>query len=147
GHAGLFSTGAELRVLLDLLINRGTSGGHQYIRPQVIDLFLKPGSYLGWMEPRGAPDGSFAHGGFTGTYVMGVPKAKLAFVLLTNRQNVGANAQGYFTNDGPIRDAVTRVLLDALAEPGASSGARPPRGPHPASSASSSVRPIFASAP
>lgn len=128
GHAGLFSTGGELRVLIDLLINRGSYNGHQYIQPHVIDLFLKPGNYLGWMQPRGAPEGSFGHGGFTGTYVMGVPKARLSFVLLTNRQNVGANQQGYFTNDGPIREAVTRVLLDALlGDAGASGAGRPPR--------------------
>ncbi|MEP6494668.1 MAG: serine hydrolase [bacterium] len=114
GHAGLFSTGGDLRVLLDLLNNRGSYGGHQYIKPAVIDLFLKPGSHLGWMQPKDLPPSSFSHTGFTGTYVLGVPEARLSFVLLTNRQNLGTNAQGYFTNEGPMRDAVVRVLMSAL---------------------------------
>ena len=114
GHAGLFSTGAELRVLLELLLNRGSYGGREYIRPTTVDLFLKPGDHLGWMQPKDMPAGAFAHTGFTGTYVLGVPEAKLAFVLLTNRQNVGANAEGYFTNVEPIQEAAARPLLDAL---------------------------------
>ncbi len=114
GHAGLFSTGAELRVLLDLLNNRGSFGGHQYIRPQVIERFFtvdKYGHYLGWQVPAGMPEGSFAHTGFTGTYVLGVPKYKLSIVLLTNRQNLGTNDRGYFPNVDPLREAVARAVV------------------------------------
>ena len=114
GHAGLFSTGAELRVLLDLLKNRGTYGGHSYIRPGVIDRFLtadKYGHYLGWQVAAGMPEGSFAHTGFTGTYVLGVPKYKLSLVLLTNRQNLGTNELGYFPNVDPLREAVARAVV------------------------------------
>jgi CubicO group peptidase (beta-lactamase class C family) len=114
GHAGLFSTGAELRVLLDLLLNRGASGRRQYIRGETVDLFLKPDAHLGWRQPDDMPKGAFAHTGFTGTYVLGVPEAKLAFVLLTNRQNAGADAKGYFTDLGPLQAAAVRPLLEAL---------------------------------
>ncbi len=114
GHAGLFSTGADLRVLLDLLLNRGTAGGRQFIRAETVDLFLKPDAHLGWRQPDDMPKGAFAHTGFTGTYVLGVPEAKLAFVLLTNRQNAGTDAKGYFTDVGPLQTAAVRPLLDAL---------------------------------
>lgn len=114
GHAGLFSTAGELKVLLEVLLGRGSYKGRQYLKPEVVELFLKPGAHLGWAETNNAPPTSFSHGGFTGTYVIGVPEAKLAFILLTNRQNLGANAQGYFTNVGPISQGALRPLIAAL---------------------------------
>jgi serine-type D-Ala-D-Ala carboxypeptidase len=117
GHAGLFSTASDLHVLVDLLVNHGSSGGHQYISPAVLDRFFtldKFNNYLGWQYSRGLPAGSFTHNGFTGTDVTGIPAAKLSIVLLTNRQNVPADARGYFTNVGPLDQAVTRAVLDAV---------------------------------
>jgi CubicO group peptidase (beta-lactamase class C family) len=116
GHAGLFSTAADLRVLLELLNNRGTYGGHRYISASVVDKFLTVDrfqNYLGWMKPTGEPDGSFMHNGFTGTYVFGLPSARLAVVLLTNRQNMGTNSRGYFPDVGPLQQAVTHALVGA----------------------------------
>src|SRR6266478_3750964 len=118
GHAGLFSTAADLRVLLDLLNNRGSYGGRQYIRPQVIDTFLtrdKYENYLGWQAPGYLPAGSFSHTGFTGTYVAGVPQFRLSIVLLTNRQNMGTDARGYFPDVGPLQQAVARAIVNGAA--------------------------------
>ncbi len=120
GHAGLFSTAADLRVLMDLLNAKGSYRGKQYIRPAVIDQFLtrdKFDNYLGWMFSKDTPAGSFNHNGFTGTYVAGVPKAGLSIVLLTNKQNMGTNAAGNFTNVGPLDAGVTRVLVNAVLAP------------------------------
>jgi CubicO group peptidase (beta-lactamase class C family) len=119
GHAGLFSTAADLRVLLDMLNNRGSYAGKQYIRPQVIDAFLtrdKYQNYLGWQAPATLPEGSFSHTGFTGTYVLGVPKYGLSIVLLTNRQNMGTNAAGYFADVGPLQQAVAKAVVNAAAQ-------------------------------
>ena len=112
GHAGLFSTANDLRVLLELLLGHGVYQGRSYFSERVVELFLQPGAHLGWIEPEGFPRGSFAHTGFTGTYVLGVPAAKLAVVLLTNRQNVGADAAGYFTDVLPIQNAAAHAILD-----------------------------------
>jgi CubicO group peptidase (beta-lactamase class C family) len=114
GHAGLFSTAADLKVLLDLLLNRGAIAGQRMINAETVDLFLKPDAHLGWRQPEGMPPGAFAHTGFTGTYVLGVPEVKLALVLLTNRQHAGTDAKGYFTDVGPLQEQVSRVLLEAL---------------------------------
>ena len=114
GHAGLFSTAADLRVLLDLLNNRGSYGGRQYIRPEVVAAFLtrdKYQNYLGWQAPAYLPAGSFSHTGFTGTYVAGVPQYRLSIVLLTNRQNMGTDARGYFPDVGPLQQAVARAIV------------------------------------
>lgn len=115
GHAGLFSTAADLRVLLDVLNGRGSYHGHRYLRPEVIDQFLSVDrfqNYLGWMLPPGMPPGSFAHNGFTGTYVLGVPKYGLSIVLLTNRQNLGTNARGYFPDVGPLQQSVAHAIVN-----------------------------------
>jgi CubicO group peptidase (beta-lactamase class C family) len=120
GHAGLFSTAADLRVLVDLLNSRGSYGGRQYIRPEVIDAFLtrdKYQNYLGWQAPSYLPAGSFSHTGFTGTYVAGVPRYKLSIVLLTNRQNMGPDAKGYFPDVGPLQQAVARAIVSGVMSP------------------------------
>jgi CubicO group peptidase (beta-lactamase class C family) len=119
GHAGLFSTAADLAVLLDMLLDRGRSGGRAYVRPSVIDEFFtrdKYQNFLGWQAPAGLPAGSFSHTGFTGTYVAGIPKYKLSIVLLTNRQNMGTNPEGYFPDVGPLEQAVARAVVNGAAK-------------------------------
>ncbi len=114
GHAGLFSTARELAVLLDLLLDRGSYQGRQYIKPTTIDRFFtldRYGHYLGWQLPADMPDGSFMHTGFTGTYVLGIPKYQLGVVLLTNRQNLGTDSKGFFPDVGPLRTAVSKAVL------------------------------------
>lgn len=118
GHAGLFSTAADLRVLLDLLNNGGAYRGRQHIRPAIVNLFLtrdRYQNYLGWQAPRDLPEGSFSHTGFTGTYVLGVPKYRLSVVLLTNRQNMGTDARGYFPDIGPLQQAVAKAIVNSAA--------------------------------
>lgn len=118
GHAGLFSTASELRVLLDLLNQRGTYGGHRYVSAATVDRFLtldRFQNYLGWMKPADLPAGSFAHNGFTGTYVLGVPSYGLSIVLLTNRQNMGTDARGYFPDVGPLDRAVGAAIVAGAA--------------------------------
>jgi serine-type D-Ala-D-Ala carboxypeptidase len=118
GHAGLFSTAAELRVLLDLLNAGGVANGRRYVSAEVVEQFLtrdRYENYLGWMLPPGMPAGSFSHTGFTGTYVLGVPAYGLSVVLLTNRQNLGTDARGYFPDVAPLQRAVSRALVDGAA--------------------------------
>ena len=113
GHAGLFSTAGQLRVLLDMLVSNGAAR-KRVLSADVIHRFLtrdRYDNYLGWMLPAALPEGSFNHTGFTGTYVLGVPKYGLSVVLLTNRQNMGPDARGYFPNLAPLQDAVARALV------------------------------------
>ncbi len=127
GHAGLFSTAGELRVLLDLLNEGGVYGGRRIVRAETVARFFARDRYehfLGWQSPPGLPAGSFSHTGFTGTYVLGVPSLKLSLVLLTNRQNLGTDARGYFPDIGPLQQAVARAIvagaqLEAAMSPGA----------------------------
>ena len=106
-------------MLVDLLNNHGSFAGRQYIRPQVVDTFLsrdKYQNYLGWQAPATLPEGSFSHTGFTGTYVLGVPRYGLSIVLLMNRQNMGTNASGYFPDVGPLQQSVAKAVVNAAAQ-------------------------------
>lgn len=121
GHAGLFSTAADLRILLELLNNRGTYDGRRIISAPVIDRFLtldRFRNYLGWRLPKEMPPGSFDHTGFTGTYVLGVPRYKLSVVLLTNRQNLGTDPRGYFPDLAPLQLAVARAIVEGARADG-----------------------------
>lgn len=118
GHAGLFSTASDLRVLLDLLDNRGTYNGKRYVSAATIDRFLTKdnyGHYLGWQYPANMPVGTFMHTGFTGTYVMGVPKYGLSVVLLTNRQMMDTDPKGFFPDVTPLRVAVSKAIVASVA--------------------------------
>ena len=113
GHAGLFANAADLQVLLQLLLNRGEHGGRRFIDADIVDRFLTPtgdGQALGWQIPEGLPAGSFAHAGFTGTYVVGIPAANVAVVLLTNRQNLGVDDEGSYPDIGELQRAVVAAV-------------------------------------
>lgn len=118
GHAGLFARASELGVLLQLLLDRGTHSEGQLLQPETVEAFLTPaleGQGLGWQLPGHAPPGSFGHTGFTGTFVLGVPRDGLAVVLLTNRQNVGVDEETRYPDVAPLQRAVTESLT---TEPG-----------------------------
>lgn len=118
GHAGLFSTIDDLQVLADLLLNRGKYGEKKLISSSVIDTFLTEDRYgngLGWamdkdfISAEESPDGSFGHTGFTGTNIVVVPRDSLSVILLTNRQNVGTQEDGYYFDLEPLRQAIFKA--------------------------------------
>jgi CubicO group peptidase (beta-lactamase class C family) len=118
GHAGLFATARDLGVLLDLLNAGGVTERGVIIRKETLDRFLaldRYGHYLGWQVPAEMPEGTFAHTGFTGTWVAGVPKHGISIVLLTNRQNMGRDGKGFFPDVGPLRTAVGKAVISDLA--------------------------------
>ncbi len=120
GHAGLFATAGDLQILLDLLISRGVYESRRYISEAVVDSFLTPGAFgngLGWiMSDRllgldDAPDGTFGHTGFTGTYALAVPAYSLGIILLTNRQNLGVGPSGRYNSVDELRVGVANALI------------------------------------
>lgn len=123
GHAGLFSTVDNLQKLVDLLLNQGKYRGKRLISKAVIDTFLTKTKYnmgLGWeMAPsiintKGAPKGTFGHTGFTGTSVVVVPKYNLSIILLTNRENVGLQPDGYYYNLDSLRQKILNITLEMV---------------------------------
>lgn len=115
GHAGLFSSAPDLGLLMRLLLRRGEVDGQRIVSAKTVDHFLAPqleGQALGWQLPGYAPEGSFGHTGFTGTFVLGVPSAGVGIVLLTNRQNGGVDADTQYPDVGPLQRAIVAALLN-----------------------------------
>jgi beta-N-acetylhexosaminidase len=105
GHAGLFSDAYDLAVIMQMLLNGGTIGGHQYLKKETVEYFTAYHSDvsrrgLGFdkpekdnvtrKEPYPCADASpltFGHTGFTGTCVWADPAKQLVFIFLSNRVN------------------------------------------------------------
>ena len=120
GAAGLFSIAADLQKLVDMLINNGKAGGHQFISEKTIRSFLikdKFSNGLGWMMDaensfmKNGPDGTFGHTGFTGTSISVIPGDKISVILLINRQNTGLLSNGDYYNVNSIRLQVFNAVL------------------------------------
>lgn len=101
GHAGLFSTGADIAKLILMLKSGGVYAGRRYLSEQTIRSFTHATSStnrrgLGWDKPPKDPtlpsptsswvsSAAYGHLGFTGTCVWVDPAADLAIVILANR--------------------------------------------------------------
>jgi beta-glucosidase-like glycosyl hydrolase/CubicO group peptidase (beta-lactamase class C family) len=122
GHAGLFSSAMDLAKFMQMLLNRGSYGGRQYLSPSTVDTFLSargPGQrFLGWdfKSPTGSSAGdlfsdrSYGHTGFTGTSIWVDPQRELFVVFLTNRvYPTRANTKIYGVRRA-LHDAVIRAL-------------------------------------
>jgi CubicO group peptidase (beta-lactamase class C family) len=106
GHAGLFGTSNDMAILLQMLLQDGSYGGRQFLKPETVALFTKrqfKGNRrgLGFDKPQLIPSepgpackeasaNSFGHTGFTGTYIWADPDTDLIIVFLSNRVNPDA---------------------------------------------------------
>ncbi|MFF8590287.1 serine hydrolase domain-containing protein [Streptomyces sp. NPDC015220] len=90
GHAGLFSTAADLAVLCRTLLAGGSYGPARILGPDFVELLLAPPG-LGfavdqpWFMGELAGRGAAGHTGFTGTSLVLDPATDTFLVLLTNR--------------------------------------------------------------
>jgi CubicO group peptidase (beta-lactamase class C family) len=95
GHAGLFSTAADLAVFAQMMLNKGAINGTRIVAESTVVLFTARQAgprALGWEmaeKVRGAGDyfseSAYGHTGFTGTSIWIDPERQLFVVLLTNR--------------------------------------------------------------
>jgi CubicO group peptidase (beta-lactamase class C family) len=101
GHAGLFSTAADLARYCRMILGGGELNGMRFLKPETVKLMtsvqtppeMKDRRGLGWdidtrfSRPRGDlfPLGSFGHTGFTGTCVWMDPFSKTFYVYLSSR--------------------------------------------------------------
>ena len=101
GHAGLFTTAADLARFARMMLNEGELDGARIFKRETVRLMTSvqsPESVLsrrglGWdidspySRPRGTvfPRGSFGHTGWTGTTIWIDPFSKSFFVFLSNR--------------------------------------------------------------
>ena len=129
GHAGLFSTSNDLIKLGQMWLQKGSYGGKQFLKPEVLDIFTsyqfpdsrrglgwdKPAS-LGWLGPTAnfASPKTFGHTGFTGTCIWVDPEFDLVFVFLSNRVNT--NMYNNTLIDRNIRTRIQDIIYRSIFE-------------------------------
>lgn len=132
GHAGVFSTGYDLAVLMQMYMNGGTYGGKTYFSQKTIDYYTtchycddhnRRG--LGFDKPaikldsgpscNSAPASSYGHSGFTGTLTWVDPENGIIFVFLSNR--VYPNAENRKIIKYNTRTRIQQVIYDAFDIP------------------------------
>lgn len=128
GHAGLFASANDIAILYQMMLNRGSYGGFQYIKPEVVDLFTSkqsPVSRRGLGFDRWDPiserhypsklasDQAYGHTGFTGTCIWVDPKYNLVYVFLSNRVHPSVSSKLLSLN---IRPRIQDVVYEAIAK-------------------------------
>ena len=95
GHAGLFSTAADLSIFAQMMLNGGNYDGTQIISDSTVSLFTRRTAghrALGWDTADGdygsgryLTERAYGHTGYTGTSIWIDPDREMFVVLLTNR--------------------------------------------------------------
>lgn len=130
GHAGLFSNAKDLAIFMQMLLQGGSYGGHQYIHPETVLEFTqtqyagnKNRRALGFDKPSITPreNGpacesasvlSFGHSGFTGTYTWVDPKEDLVYVFISNRVHPDASNRKISQMD--VRTRIHQSIYNAI---------------------------------
>ena len=125
GHAGLFSTAADLAIYCRALLGGGAVGQTRVLAPLTVARMTSPASPAGDANVRGLgwdldssysanrgellPLGSFGHTGFTGTSIWIDPATRVFIVFLSNR--VHPDGTGDVT---PLRARVATIVASSL---------------------------------
>jgi CubicO group peptidase (beta-lactamase class C family) len=125
GHAGIFSTAADLSVFAQMMLNGGEFQGQRLIADSTVALFTRRAAgtrALGWDTCGGQgscgkylSDHAYGHTGFTGTSLWIDPDREMFVILLTNRVHA-ARAKRPATVIGDVRadlsDAAALAVTD-----------------------------------
>ena len=127
GHAGLFSTAADLAIFCRMLLDGGTYNGVRILSPLTVAKMTTAVSAAGDPNVRGLgwdidstyssnrgellPVGSFGHTGFTGTSIWIDPLTRVFVVFLSNR--VHPDGKGDVT---PLRAKVATIAASAILD-------------------------------
>ncbi len=113
---------------MQMLLNKGSYGGVQYIKPEIVDQYTSYQFYpsnrrgAGFDKPVITGEGgtacnlvskaSYGHSGFTGTLAWADPDYKVNFVFLSNR--VYPDAENWKIVKMNIRTDIQKVVYEAL---------------------------------
>lgn len=125
GHAGLFSTAADLSIFAQMMLNGGTYDGVNIISDSTVALFTRRTAghrALGWDTADGdagsgqyLTERAYGHTGFTGTSMWIDPDREMFVVLLTNRVHAARAAHpGKVIADvrADLSDAAVLAVVD-----------------------------------
>jgi uncharacterized protein YbbC (DUF1343 family)/CubicO group peptidase (beta-lactamase class C family) len=125
GHAGLFSTAADLTLYARMLLNGGAVGSARVLAPLTVSRMTSPSTPAGESNIRGfgwdvdssysanrgefLPLGSFGHTGFTGTSIWVDPVSRVFVIFLSSRLH--PDGTGDVT---PLRARVATIVASSL---------------------------------
>ena len=128
GHAGLFSNATETAILMQMLLNKGSYGGVQLLKPETVDVFTQRyrgstrrgiGFDMKELDPGKQKSTSilaspvtFGHTGFTGTAAWADPENDLVYVFIANRTYPGRLNQRFNNRDYRIK--VQAIIYRAM---------------------------------
>lgn len=125
GHAGLFSTAADLAVYAQMMLQGGEYQGVRILEPATVDAMTTPHPVssgrrgLGWdvrtgyssNRGRSFSDQAFGHGGFTGTAMWIDPRLELFVIFLSNRLHPDGKG-----SVNPLAGRIGTIAADAIQD-------------------------------
>ena len=134
GHAGLFSTAADLSVFAQMMLNGGEYNGVQIISKPTVELFTSRSfghRALGWDTAEGdygsgrylGPT-AYGHTGFTGTSMWIDPEREMFVILLTNRVHAARALRPAKVISDVRADLSDAAVLSVLDGPKLASGSK-----------------------
>ncbi len=138
GHAGLFSTAADLTIYARMLLGGGAVGATRVLSPLTVARMTSPATPPGEPNVRGfgwdidssysanrgelLPMGSFGHTGFTGTSIWIDPATRVFIVFLSNRVHPDGPGVAVSPTQTPrgdvtaLRARVATIVASALTD-------------------------------
>jgi beta-N-acetylhexosaminidase len=130
GHAGLFSNAIDVAKIMQMYLQKGNYGAHEFFSPKTFDdfntcYFCAEGNRrgLGFDKPQlqgqqGPTCGcvsmeSFGHTGFTGTMTWADPETEIVYVFLSNRTYPDSNAPNLLSKNN-IREQIQQIIQNAI---------------------------------
>lgn len=129
GHAGLFSTAIDVAKIMQMYLQKGSYGGHNFFSSKTFDdfntcYFCAEGNRrgLGFDKPQIEKEGptcgcvsksSFGHTGFTGTMAWVDPETEIVYVFLSNRTFPDSAAANKLSKEN-IREKIQKIIQDAI---------------------------------
>jgi CubicO group peptidase (beta-lactamase class C family) len=128
GHAGLFSTAADLSVFAQMLLDGGVYNGTRIVADSTVQLFTRRAAghrALGWDTCAGGAgcgqfmsERAFGHTGFTGTSLWIDPDRQMFVVLLTNRVHAARARRPSKVIADVRNDLADAAVLAVMDDPG-----------------------------
>ncbi len=130
GHAGIFSNALDVAKMMQMYLQKGSYGGHQFFTEETLNAFnkcyfCKEGNRrgLGFDKPQLGEAGptcgcvsltSFGHTGFTGTIAWADPEKEIVYIFLSNRTYPEAKTNNLSRNN--IREKIQEVIYEAITD-------------------------------
>ncbi len=128
GHAGVFSNAMDIAKIMQMYLQKGNYGNHQYFSTKTFDdfntcYFCSEGNRrgLGFDKPQLEGDGptcgcvsmsSFGHTGFTGIMAWADPVSEIVYVFMSNR-TYPTNPVNVLSREH-IREDIQKVISEAI---------------------------------